>query len=122
MNFEVFRSVKDRQKESSDRQTSNENGKVSDEKEIIKAVKSTGGIDEFMELPQVQFFVIVILVLDTFSALGQALLALQISQAERTGGEADLSDMFGFVSPAALLAALNTFRGFHLSSLPLRWD
>ena len=49
-----------------------------------------GSIGEFLELPQMQTFVVVLLVLDTFSALAQTLLSLQISQSERDGTEAQM--------------------------------
>lgn len=117
LTFDEFRSFQERerqrQKEVDGGPTSNSN-EVAGEEETVKVEKSAGGIGEFMELPQVQSFVVVMLVLDTFSALGQALLALQISQAERAGGKVDMSNILGLLSPSALLVALNTFSGFSL--------
>ena len=126
MTFDEFRSFQERErqrkKEEDDEQTasgpSSDNKKkaASDAKEGGDGKgTNSGGIGEFMELPQVQSFVVVMLVLDTFSALGQALLALQISHAERSpAGTADMSMVFGLLSPSTLLKALNTFSGFTL--------
>lgn len=129
MTFDEFRSFQERERqrkkeEDDEKASSGPSSSTSAGKKTASGEKdaedgnggaSSGGIGEFLELPQVQSFVVAMLVLDTFSALGQALLALQIAHEERSpGGSADMSMVFGLLSPNTLLTALNTFSGFTL--------
>jgi hypothetical protein len=120
LTFDEFRSFQERERQrkrdEDDVKTSKSSSKSSKAAALDdNANKSSGGIGEFLELPQVQTFVAIMLVLDTFSALCQALLSLQIANADRSGGGvAEMSALFGLVAPTTALTALNTFSGFTL--------
>lgn len=129
MNFDEFRNFQERErlkkKEIDDKEAAEKKARqlkarkakaakedVADDKTSQKS--GTGSIGEFLELPQVQTFIVILLVLDTFSALAQTLLSLQISQADREGTVAKIALVGDFISPQFFLTTLNTFSGFTL--------
>lgn len=120
LTFDEFRSFQERERQrkrdEDDVKTSKSSSKSFKAAALDdNAKKSSGGIGEFLELPQVQTFVAIMLVLDTFSALCQALLSLQIANADRSGGGvAEMPALFGLLAPTTALTALNTFSGFTL--------
>lgn len=133
MNFDEFRNFQERErqkaKEVEEREKEKQQKAKKAKKDKAKAKQesglagsddkvddseSRGGIGEFLELPQVQTFVVILLLLDTFSNLSQALLSMRINYDERSGAADALALLGGFVSPQMALATLNTFSGFAL--------
>ena len=80
----------------------------------------SGDIGDFLELPQVQSFVVLILVLDTFAAMGVLLLNNHIAfvdnTADTSGGAVlpsqQFSLLFGLLSLQSLSQALATFNRY----------
>lgn len=91
------------------------------EKEATKIEKEKGGsLGDFLEMPQFQTFVVIMLMLDTFSALAQLLLGNLIAASESGQSGESISDgtiipvFLGIFTWQIFSDALITFSGFAL--------